>query len=682
MSIEANTWIRLFLLLLIVSFMTPIGAHAGSGLQRHPADLTELSLEELMNIEVATVYAASKYEQKVTQAPSSISVVTSQEIKKYGYRNLSEILQSIRGFQFTNDRNYEFINVRGFGLPGDYNSRILLLIDGHRINNNVYNQAMLGTDFPVEIDLIERIEVVRGPSSSLYGGSAFFGVINVITLRGSDFKGLEIAGDVGTFETYKTRLSYGNRFQNDLEVLLSGSYFDTQGDDRLFFNEFNDPATNNGIAEDLDYDRSKNAFAEFRFHDFTLQSDYNSRKRGVPTASFETLFDNSSYFTVDEQFWVDLKYEHVYANQVDLLARINYNHSKYYGDYPYEGDPSIGEAEIVMNKDSATGDWLNAELQLTKVLLERHKVTSGAFIEDDIRKDQKSFFIGATDWGDLNDKRETTNWALYVQDEFSITDQLILNAGVRHDDYETFGGTTNPRAALIYSPDEETALKAIYGRAFRAPNAYELYFHDASNTQKPGLDLDPEIIETYELVFEQYVGDHLRGTLVAFYYTIDDLITLQTDPADDLLIYKNVAEVDARGIELELEGKWANGLEGRVSYTLQATENQQTGKTLSNSPKHLAKLNLTFPVLREKVFLGVEEQYTSKRKTVTRNIADAFFVTNLTLSSPKLVKGLDLSVSVYNLFDKHYRDPGSEEHLQDSIEQDGRTVRLKLVHRF
>ena len=237
--------------------------------------------------EIPSVYAASKYEQKITEAPSSISIITSEEIRKYGYRNMAEILRSVRGFQMTNDRNYQFVNVRGFGLPGDYNSRVLLLIDGHRINNNIFGQALLGTESPIEIDLIERVEIVRGPSSSLYGTNAFFGVINIITKRGIDFKGLEVSGELGSFEMYKTRLSYGEKYPNDLEVLLSGSYFDTQGDDRLFFKEFNDPSTNNGIAQNLDYDRYKNAFAEFSFHDFTLQSDYHYRKTGVPTASFE-----------------------------------------------------------------------------------------------------------------------------------------------------------------------------------------------------------------------------------------------------------------------------------------------------------------------------------------------------------------------------------------------------------
>src|SRR3990170_1261941 len=109
--------------------------------------------ETILFQEIPSVYGASKYEQKVTEAPSSVSIVTSAEIKKYGYRTLADILRSIRGFFVTFDRNYSYVGVRGFNRPGDYNTRILLLIDGHRVNDNVYDGALIGTEFILEVDL-------------------------------------------------------------------------------------------------------------------------------------------------------------------------------------------------------------------------------------------------------------------------------------------------------------------------------------------------------------------------------------------------------------------------------------------------------------------------------------------------------------------------------------------------
>ena len=132
-------------------------------------DFMEMSVEELMSVEVAMVVGASKYEQQVTEAPASVSIVSADDIKKYGYRSLADALRSVRGTYVTYDRNYNYLGTRGFDRPGDLNTRVLLLVDGHRINDNIFESAPVGTEFPIDIDLIDRIEVIRGPSSSLDG---------------------------------------------------------------------------------------------------------------------------------------------------------------------------------------------------------------------------------------------------------------------------------------------------------------------------------------------------------------------------------------------------------------------------------------------------------------------------------------------------------------------------------
>lgn len=492
-------------------------------------------------------------------------------------------------------------------------------------------------------------------------------------------KGFEASGEAGSFETYKSRFSYGNRFQNGLEMILSGSYYTSEGDDRLFFKEFDDPSTNNGIAEDLDYDRFAKFFSTVTYRNFTLQGDYHTRKKGVPTASWETIF-NEDLFTVDESAWVDLKYEQVYDDQLGVLARMNYNYYDSEGEYPYFwGDPY---QDIVINRDEGKGQWLRGEVQFTKTLMEVHQGTFGLEYQYNLQQDQFNADKGIAGGVNLDDHRNTQFGGVYLQDEFSVIDHLTVNAGVRFDYYETFGSTINPRVSLIYNPCEKSAFKVIYGRAFRAPNAYELYFNDGLSTQKPNPDLDPETIDTYELVYEQYFGKHYRGTINGFYNEIHDLITLTTDPADGLLVFQNTDEVCAKGIEFEIEGKWPGGNEGTIGYTLQETENKETGKTLVNSPKNLVKINLIGALIREKLFFGVEEQYTSRRKTRDESVTDDFFITNLTLHSRNLFKALEVSGSIYNLFDKKYEDPGSEEHRQDAIEQDGRTFRIKLTYAF
>ena len=158
--------------------------------------------ESILFQDIPSVYSASKFEQKTSEAPSSVSIVTAADIQHYGYRTLADILRSVRGFYTTYDRNYTYAGVRGFGRPGDYNTRVLLLVDGHRINDDIFSQAFIGTESIVEVDLIDRVEIIRGPGSSLYGTGAFFGVINVITKRGRDVGGTELSAAAGSQETY------------------------------------------------------------------------------------------------------------------------------------------------------------------------------------------------------------------------------------------------------------------------------------------------------------------------------------------------------------------------------------------------------------------------------------------------------------------------------------------------
>ncbi|TVM00604.1 MAG: TonB-dependent receptor [Candidatus Brocadia sp. WS118] len=637
--------------------------------------------ESILFQEIPSVYSASKYEQKVTEAPSSVSIITADEIKKYGYRNFSEILRSVRGFHITYDRNYHYVGVRGFGLSGDYNTRILLLIDGHRVNDAIYDQAPIGTDFPVDIDLIDRIEIIRGPGSSLYGTNAYFGVVNVITRKGRAFRGTEASAEAGTFETYKTRMSYGEKFHNGLEMVISGSYYDSEGDDRLFFKEFDQPSNNNGIAEDRDGDQFKNVFAEFLYRDFTLQLNYHDREKDVPTAPFETLF-NERFFAADERGWVDLKYERMFGDQFNFLSRVSYNFYNYNDDY--FTNPSTGKLKT---SDDVDSQWFQGEMQLTKTFLEKHKCTFGIDSRYNMQQDQRTFnhiqegAVSGLRREILDDKRNSEYFAGYVQDEFTITDFLTLQAGVRVDYFETFGETINPRAALIYTPFEKTAFKLVYGRSFREPNAYELYYSDGTS-QKASPDLDPETIDTYEIIYEQYFAKYLRGTIVGFYNSIDNFISSTTDPNDGLLVFDNIDGVHAKGFEFELEGKWENGFEGRTSYSIQEAKGGVSGNALVNSPKHLAKFNVIIPMIERKLFLSGEEQYTGKRKTLKSNSAEDFFVTNVTLHSRNIFKTLEVSGGVYNLFDMEYEDPGGEEHTQDVIEQDGRTFRIKITYAF
>lgn len=623
--------------------------------------------------EIPSVFGASKYEQKVTEAPASISIITSDEIKKYGYRTLGDILNSLRGFYQTNDHNYNYIGIRGFGRPGDYNTRMLMLIDGHRENDSIYSSAFTERTTTIDIDLIDRIEVIRGPSSSIYGTSAFFGVINIITKRGRDYQTVEASAEAGRYESYKGSLTYGNKYENGLELLISGSHYDSEGQD-WYYPEFDTPADNYGVADGRDWEKDTNLFIKATLNKFTFTGSYSEREDSYPTAPWGSVFNDPNSKTKDEKGYLDLKYQNTFKDNLGILARLYYDFYNYYGTYPFDWPP------IVLNKDSANDRGWGAELQLNKNI-EEHNFIAGIEFRNNTKQDQAN-------WDEdpyfeyLNDQRDSSSWATYFQDEFKLSEKLILNAGIRYDHYDTFGDSTNPRLAIIYNPVKKTNIKFLYGTAFRAPNVYELYYNDGNSTSKANPNLQPEDIDTYEITLEQYLSNNYRIIITGYYYEIENLIDQIEDPSDNLFVFRNINEVKSNGVEFEIEGKFGNGIEGRLSYTYQNTEDDTTGQTLSNSPENMVKLNLRVPFFNERLFVGLEELYMDERLSVNGNTIDDFFVTNLTLFNNTLAEGMELSLSIYNLFDENISDPGSLEHTQDAIEQAGRTCRVKLTYAF
>ncbi len=645
-----------------------------------PQDLSELSLDELMNLNVKVVYAASRYVQRVSDAPASVTVIGADEIRKYGYRTLADALRSVRGVYVTYDRNYSYLGIRGFGLPSDFNSRELFTIDGHRVNENVYDGALIGGEFPLDIDLVERIEVVRGPGSSLYGSNAFFGVVNVMTRQGRSLDGVEISGSAGSFDSYTGRVSYGKKFENGVELLVSGTVADSGGQ-RLKYQEYDDPATGNGVVEN-DAEFYFSTLVQASWQHLTLQAAYVSREKEVPTGSYGTAFPSRRTATWDDRGYVDLKYEREFEGDWGLLARLYADIYSYRGDYEYE-DVSSGTPVRYLNKDSATGTWWGGELKLTKALWEdRARLTVGGEFRENVRQVQKNYDETDPKTTYLESREYSYVAAAYAQADVAVVNEVRVNAGLRFDSYDTFGSSLAPRAALIVNPVEGTTLKALYGRAFRAPSAYELYYADNGLFQKANPDLDPETVDTYELILEQALDKGVTVAAGGFITDVHDLITQVQDPADGLAYFDNVDEVRTYGAEADLEWRLESGIRGSAGYTYALAVNRDTDSQLANSPRHLAKLNVSVPLLAEKVFGGLELQYVGERRTLARNVADDFVLVNLTLYSRELMQGLDFSATVYNLLDTRATDPGGIEHAQDEIEQDGISFRLKLTWRF
>ena len=298
-----------------------------------------LSLEDLAAVQLDTVVGASKHEQKVTEAPSAVSIVTADDIKKQGYRTLADVLRSVRGFYVTYDRGYNYIGMRGMNIPGDFGGRLLITVDGHRMNDPIYDSAASGMDFILDVDLIERVEVIRGPGSSLYGNNAFLGVINVITRKGGDVNGAEVSGSAATFDTYTGRITYGNKFTNGVELMISGTYYDSAGNRDLYYPEFS--AINNGVAHDMDGGWAGSGFASISWNGLSFEGGYVNRQKTWPTAPYSspgatTIFNDPSFVTTDKRGYANLQFQHTFENEWELLTSVSYDYYQYAGVYPYD----------------------------------------------------------------------------------------------------------------------------------------------------------------------------------------------------------------------------------------------------------------------------------------------------------------------------------------------------------
>jgi len=277
-------------------------------------DLTQMSLEDLLEVKVESVTAASKRTQLTTDAPASVTVVDREQIRRLGYQSLADILRGVRGFYVSYDRNYAYLGTRGFGRPGDYNSRLLFLVNGQRVNDGLTEGSLIESGGIVDVDLIERVEVVRGPGSAIYGSSAFFGVINIVTRSPRSFNLGEASFEGGNPDYYKGRFSLAHHGNNEVEFLVSGTLMSRAGWDSLYFAEFDTPPDSDGRVEGSDREDSQSAFGRLAWKGISLEVGYVNRFKQLPTAPYGTVFGDRRTETTDLLAYGRLRLEHQFEN--------------------------------------------------------------------------------------------------------------------------------------------------------------------------------------------------------------------------------------------------------------------------------------------------------------------------------------------------------------------------------
>lgn len=637
--------------LCLIPIFLSLPAWAGENLQNLP-------LENLLRVEVES---ASRFAQPLSDAPSSVSVLSAEEIRQFGFRTIGDALQSMRGVYTTNERDYTYLGIRGFARPGDYNTRMLLQTDGIRRNDPLFDSALIGNEAPIEIEWVKRLEFVPGPSSALYGANALFGVTNAIMWSGADLNGTRVRADLGTGDMARVGVLSGRRMDSGGDWLFGFSAYGRRGQD-LYFSEFDSPATNHGIASGRDGERYLKGIAKLSMGNWQLDAGYSFRHKDVPTGYFGATFNAPSTYVIDRYGYADATYFKAHSAELSSNLRVRAGDYWFKGQYAYPGRD---------NRDEAQAIWFGLDYLGTYTGLKDHKLLFGVETQNNRHLDQSNFdLLPRVNY--LNDQRHETRGGIYLQDEWRLGPKWLANLGVRADRLAGYDAVS-PRAALIHHPSPDTALKLIYGRAFRPPNSYERYYDDSGQSQKANPNLKLERITTQDFVVDYAITPAVRVSGDYYHYRIDDMIDEITDPADGLLTYVNRPTVHAHGVEFEVEAFFAIGLHLKGSIARQHVE-QPFGPAI-NSSKLLGKLLLDGPLFSTGWTVGLDLQAMDRRDTLADQVA-GHAAGNLILRRKGTRATGSWTVGIYNLAGRRYFDPASAAVARHAVLQDGRQLRL------
>ncbi len=632
-------------------------------------DVLDLPLDQLINVEVQS---ASRFKQKSSQAPSAVEVLTAENIRQYGWRTLADALNSIRGIYIRSDRAYTFMGNRGFNHSGDYNSRVLIMIDGRRMNETIFDTGFIGEEFMLDMNLIEKIEFIPGSGSSVYGANALLGVVNVITKSGRDFDGFRISGEAGSLDTYRGRATFGKKWNNGAELLINGSQFFSHGADKLFYPQFS--SINGGIAEDMDIERSSRAFGKFSYGDFTLRGGYVDRYKRVSTGYYDGIFNDKANYNVDSQGYVDLEYLTQINPNLGVEARAFHHWYDYHSITPYTGSYFELPLPRVDWFEAADSRWWGGEIKLTSTHFQHQKWVTGLEVQYDYRQFFDSYGI-QTNESFYNKKNNGWRAGLYLQDEFRITDNFLINFGARLDYHHLINNLQlHPRIGLIWDVTPALTAKLLYSSAFRAPNILE---HDLNKGAPP----NQELIKSYEGITEWYPGNGVKLLGTVFFNELTRIIETSSDSSD----YANSGKYESLGFELGGEKRWDNGRMLKLSWTYTSTRDKSFNENiwLMDSPKNMVKFHYSEPFFDNRLSLGFEEIFVDQRRTKSSHLAPGYHLFNINLAMPKPIYGFTASLGIYNVLDQRFKAvAGPENSVLDTFAMDGRTARFRLEYGF
>jgi outer membrane receptor protein involved in Fe transport len=652
---------------------------------------------------VEEVSAASRTTESVDDAPASVSVVSSQELRAMGYPTIAEALRGIRGIYLSDDRSYVTAGFRGFSRPGDYGNRVLVLLDGQPMNDNYIWSSYIGTDGRVDIDDIERIEIVRGPGSVLYGSSAFFGVINLVTRsRNAATHG---EASLSTFEYGITRARATAVVRLSPEAGFWATVSGAHGVGRdFFFDEYvanpQDPNAERGAnglpvdgnARGVDRQHGGMFTGRFWYKSLTVQWLLNSRIKRLPTGEYATIFGDGRARFGDTRGMIEARFEPQLTKTVQSLSRAHANMYNFDGLSPYT------PAEEGPSRDSYRGRWGGFEQRFVFTPTSALRLTVGGEIIRHFTAKQ----VGVNDAGAylLNDQGGAgrndpfTVGAGYVNADVNATQRVKLVAGARLDYYSNLEKfellpAFNPRLAVIVKPWDGGNFKIMGAKAFRTPSVYELHY--SAPFQLPPTALSPEQIYSGEIEYSHRISPTVTGTVAGYTNLVKDLVVLN-EVAPGVVQYANSpASVLVLGTEAEIRREWRQGWMVAASYSY--SKSRYTGdaslRDVPNSIEHLASFKGAVPIIGRTVVAmtrvsfegprpGRDERATDPPQLTT----DPAVIWDLVLSGEIDRMNTRYAIGAYNLGDWKYSVIPSGEFRQRQIVQNGRTVLASVTVSF
>ncbi|MCB9669807.1 MAG: TonB-dependent receptor [Alphaproteobacteria bacterium] len=641
----------------------------------------QLTLDRIELVPISEVTAVSRRAESVAQAPSSVTLISGEELRAFRYPNIYEALRGVRGLSLTYDSVYGSAAVRGLGQANDFGNRLLILSDGATLNDPILYQSFIGYDGRVDLGGIERIEVVRGPGSVLYGTGAVSGVVNLIGESQDAPETAEVT--VGTFDNhvYRARGQVHYNLSDKVGIRVGVGAAGSQGrSEQVVLRE-------DGEALDVKgFDRFTGATTTGRIWlgDATLQWYHSARTIHIPTGVYDTdLNAPDTNYWVDKRTMAELRYEPELSEKVRLLTRAYFNRYEYDGYLPY-GDYTSVENYVVLSG--------GAEARVIAEPSDVFRVQAGALVDvsPHLTLDGEDRYEDGTAESYLSESRPYQIAAGYAVVDLVPVPEVRITAGARADYWSTFGGLAlSPRLAMVLEPHDGDIVKVLAGRAFRAPSTYELNYNIPGVQVRPdtqGIAIQPETVWSAELEYSHAFDSVWTGLMSGHYSVANKLIeTIEAPQEPDALTYSNSAEaVRIVGADLELRRELRGGWMLSGFYSALDSRYVDSGESVPNVPTHNAGTKLIMPVSGPAARVAWRANLEAPRRIdLTDDTRTGWaIVSDLVLSGTSSEHGFDYAVGVYNLFNQGYAQPLSDTFPFRTMPQQSRSLMAELTLRL